>query len=131
MKEMGMLLIYPLIYGLFCTIMLATRIYTYVHTAAKPSDIDHSLFNSLWLLHSIADPGRIILPALAFLLHPYVWKIFFRQPICPCRPPDDAVSAYTMYSVSPEGSDISEGISIQPTGDDYGSVNNRESVFLN
>jgi hypothetical protein len=70
-----------------------------------------------------------VLPALAFLLHPYVWKTFLRQSICPCRSPDDAVSAYTKYSVSPEDSDISEGINIEPTGDGYGSVNT--GVFFN
>ena len=129
MKEMGMLLIYPLIYSLFCTIMLATRIYTFVHPKSTASDIDHSPFYPLWLLHSIADPGRIVLPALAFLLHPYVWKTFLRQPNCPCRSQDDAVSSYTKYSVPPEDSDISEGINIQPTGDDYGSVN--KGVFFN
>ena len=125
MKEMGMLLVYPLIYSLFCTIMLATRIYTFVH----PESNDHSPFYPLWILHSVADPGRIVLPALAFLLHPYVWKTFLRQSTCPCRSPDDAISAYTKYSVPPEDSDIDEGITIQPTGDDYGSVNN--GVFFN
>ena len=118
MKEMGMLLVYPIIYCIFCSIMLGTRIYAFVHT----STTDGSPYYPLWILHSVADPGRIVLPALAFLLHPYVWKTFvsrFRSGL------SDAVSSYTKFSVPPEDSDMGEGITIEPTGDDYGSVNSR------
>jgi hypothetical protein len=116
MKKMVILLIYPSIYNLFCIIMLATRIRFYFES----SDTDHVSFYQLWILHSVADAGRMVLPALGFFMHPDIWKTIVRQ-CCPSWSPEDT-AAHTRYYVPPEGSDISEGISIQPSGEDYGSI---------
>ena len=113
MKEMGTLLVYPLIYCFFCCIMLVTRIYSYTHTYST----DRPPYYPLWIIHSVADPSRIVIPALAFLLHPYVWKSFLNRR----SSSSDVTSVYTKYSVPPEDEDIDEGITIQPTDDNYGS----------
>jgi hypothetical protein len=70
----------------------------------------------------VAGPGRVLIPALAFLLHPYVWK-----KVIACRKsPQNFISAQTEYSVPPEDDDISEGFIIRPTNTTnslYGSKN--------
>ena len=116
MKEIGIVLVYPLIYCLFCSFLLVNRIYSCTHTNSH----DRPPYYPLWIMHSVADPGRIVIPALALLLHPYVWKN-----ILSCRfSSPDVASAYTKYSVPPEDDDIDEGITIRPTvtGDRYGST---------
>ena len=65
-----------------------------------------------------------MIPALAFLLHPRVWKkaraIVRRSSL------QSSVSAHTKYSVPPEDDDISKGYTIHPTSTAsgrYGSTN--------
>ena len=75
----------------------------------------------MWIVHAVADPILVLIPALAFLLPPRVWK-----KVKPCRTsPQNPVSAHTKYSVPPEDDDISEGYTIRPTTIDglYGSAN--------
>ena len=115
MKEIGMLIVYPLLYCLFCFVMLMTRIYSFTHANSE----NRSPYYPLWIVHAVADPSRIVIPGLAFLLHPYVWKNILSRHFSP-----DVDSAYTKYSVPPEDDDIDEGIIIRPTGDRYGSFNN-------
>ena len=110
MKEIGIVLVYPIIYCLFCFFMLVHRIYSSAHM----NDLSPSY--PLWIIHAVADPSLILIPALAFLLHPYVWKNI--------RSPSNVVSAYTKYSVPPEDDDIDEGITIRPSGGGYGGTGN-------
>ena len=67
MKEIMLVLVYPMLYCTVCLILLANRVYSIVHIKNTP-------FFSLWIAHTIADPVRVMLPAIAFLLHPYVWR---------------------------------------------------------
>ena len=110
MKEMGIVLIYPLLYCLFCLLLLINRIYSSTHT-----DLPNNY--TLWIIHAVADPGRILIPALAFLLHPHVWK-----KVRACQAGTNAESAYTNFSVPPEDDDINEGYRIRPTDGGYGST---------
>ena len=114
MKEIGIVLIYPLVYCLFCFFLLVNRIYSSTHTNSN----DQPNSYPLWVIHAVADPGRILIPALAFLLHPHVWKNI----VLACRGfSNDAESAYTNFSVPPEGDDI-KGYNIRPSDGGYGST---------
>ena len=114
MKEIGLVLIYPIVYCLFCFLLLVNRIYSTTHTNTN----DYPQNYPLWIIHAVADPGRILIPALAFLLHPQVWKN-----VRTCgNASKNAPSTYTKFSVPPEGDDISEGYTIRPTDDGYGTA---------
>ena len=65
MKEIMLVLAYPMLYCTVCLLLLANRLYTLTH---KYPNIP------LWITHTVADPVRVLLPAAAFLLHPYVWR---------------------------------------------------------
>ena len=114
MKEIGLVLIYPIVYCLFCFFLLVNRIYSTTHTNSN----DYPQNYPLWVIHAVADPGRILIPALAFLLHPQMWK---NVRACGTSP-TNAVSAYTKFSVPPEGEDISEGYTIRPADGGYGTA---------
>ena len=114
MKEIGLVLIYPIVYCLFCFLLLVNRIYSTTHTNSN----DYPQNYPLWVIHAVADPGRILIPALAFLLHPQMWK---NVRVCGTSP-TNAVSAYTKFSVPPEGEDISEGYTIRPGDGGYGTA---------
>ena len=119
MKEIGLILIYPIVYCIFCFFPLVNRIYSGTHTNTN----DHHQNYALWVIQAIAGPGRIVIPALAFLLHPRVWK-----KVLTCRnSSQNSITAQTGYSVPPEDDDISEGFTIRPTkttnGLYYGSTN--------
>ena len=115
MKEIGLVLIYPVVYCLFCFLLLVNRIYSTTHTNSN----DYPQNYPLWVIHAVADPGRILIPALAFLLHPQMWKNV--RAICGTSS-KNAVSAYTKYSVPPEDDDISEGYTIHPADGGYGTA---------
>ena len=70
-KEMMWMSIYPIIYTLLCLIIVINRIYS-----AVKKDLEKPLFE-LWLAHAIADPGRVLVPPIAFLLLPKSWKSMF------------------------------------------------------
>ena len=115
MKHIGFVLIYPLIYCLFCLLLLINRIYSSVHTYSKNNPNNYPL----WIIHAVADPSLVLIPALAFLLHPCVWK-----KVIACQTsPQDSITAHTKYSVPPEDDDISEGYTIRPNSGLYGSTN--------
>ena len=122
-KQIGFVLIYPLIYCLFSLLLLINRVYSAVHTYSNGHNSPNYL---LWIFHAVAGPSLFLIPSLAFLLHPHVWK----KVICKaCQiSPQSPVSAHTKYSVPPEDDDISEGYTIRPTGDLYGSTN--RSILL-
>ena len=72
MKEIMLVLAYPMLYCTVCLILLANRVYSLVNSDSRP-------FTKLWIAHTVADPVRVMLPAIAFLLHPYVWKAIFAR----------------------------------------------------
>ena len=110
MKHIGFALICPLIYCLFGLFLLFNHVYSYTHNP-------HNY--TLWIIHAVADACLVLIPAIAFLCHPRVWK-----KVIACRT-SQPVSAHTKYSVPPEDDDISEGYTIRPTTIDglYGSAN--------
>ena len=67
MKEIIIALAYPMLYCTVCLILLANRVYSVSHPHSDPN-------LPLWYAHTIADPVRVMLPAIAFLLHPFVWR---------------------------------------------------------
>jgi hypothetical protein len=101
---------------------LINRIYSTTHTNSN----DYPQSYPLWIIHAVADPGRILIPALAFLLHPQMWKN-----VRGCGTLSmNALSVYTKFSVPPEGPDISEGITIHPAdGGGYGTAVNKNVLF--
>ena len=121
MKHIGFVLIYPLIYWLFCVLLLINRVYSSIYTYRR-----HHPYNyPLWIIDAVADPGLILIPALAFLLHPRVRKKAIAAIACRSSL-QSSVSAHTKYSVPPEDDDISEGFTIRPTttaSGRYGSTN--------
>ena len=71
LKEALPLLIYPLLYHIFCAFMVANRIY-YAIDASKGG----GLFFPLWLAHAVAEPAQALFPPVAFLLHPGTMQKF-------------------------------------------------------
>ena len=67
MKEIIIALAYPMLYCTVCLILLANRVYSVSNPKKDPN-------LPLWYAHTIADPVRVMLPAIAFLLHPFVWR---------------------------------------------------------
>ena len=67
MKETLIVLAYPVLYCSVCLLLLANRVYSIVHYDKTP-------LVGLWITHAVADPVRVMLPAIGFLLHPYIWK---------------------------------------------------------
>ena len=59
-------------YNLLCLLPIANRIYSAVNgsSGGEPSF-------PLWISHALAEPARIWIPPVAFLLHPGSWKIMF------------------------------------------------------
>ena len=67
LREVIPLLLYPLIYNLISTILVVNRITDAVRHEQQP-------IYALWLMHALADPGRVLIPPVAFILHPSTWK---------------------------------------------------------
>ena len=67
MKEIMLVLAYPMLYCFVCLLLLANRIYSIARPGEPP-------YIPLWMTHTVADPVRIMLPAIAFLLHPFLWR---------------------------------------------------------
>ena len=101
-KEMAVVVVYPILYNVICILLVANRIDSSIRISRgeKP-------FYPLWLAHALADSFRTLLPPLAFLLHPSSWKNL----ICPRKKRGPDTSGY--YYVPPEDSDIKEGILIE------------------
>lgn len=116
-RNVGIVLIYPVIYCLFCVFLLINRIYSSTHSEG------HNPNYTLWIIHALADPSLNMIPALSFLLHPYVWK----QVTCAlqnwCN--NDEQFQENKFFVPPEGDDIGEGFNILQSDDhdEYGSTN--------
>ena len=65
---------------------------------------------TLLIIQVLADPNYNLVPAVAFLLHPHVWKKVSIDINCKKRD----VQAYTRVSVPPEDDDTEEGFIIKP-----------------
>ena len=72
-KEMVLISIYPIVYNILCLFIIINRI----DSAVNNSEYHTTPFFPLWMLHAIADPGRVLLPPIAFLIHPKSWKSMF------------------------------------------------------
>ena len=89
LKEALPLLAYPLIYNIFFTIMLANRVYHAI-AASKEEDPIFPLF----LAHAVVESLRVLLAAMAFLLHPNILKkVFCKKPAAEFTATEFAVSA--------------------------------------
>lgn len=95
LREVIPLLLYPLIYNLISTILVVNRITDAVRTSRGEKPI-----YTLWLLHSLADPGRVLIPPVAFILHPSTWKN-----LCCKKKESEASEGGTSFHVKPEFSD--------------------------
>ena len=62
-KEVAILMVYPIIFDVLCSIIITNRI-----VSVKRANNGNLPFNGLWMAHSIADPARTLLPAVFFLL---------------------------------------------------------------
>ena len=71
-----------------------------------------------WIVHALADPSLNVIPALAFLLHPHVWKRVSRIMHKSNNNNDQQLEENTFY-IPPEDDDIEEGVKIT---DKYGSM---------
>ena len=103
-KEMIIISIYPIVYNALCLIIIINRI----DSAVNVSETKTRPYFPLWMAHAFADPGRVLLPPVAFLLHPKSWKSMFSN-----RKLES--SSQTRFDISPEGSDIDQGITIYGT----------------
>ena len=72
-NQVGITLIYPIIQTAFCVYLIGTRIHISV-TLNNTTNGDYTPISAIWIIHAIADTSRILIPASAFLLHPYTWK---------------------------------------------------------
>ena len=103
-REMLLIVFYPLIYNILCIILLANRI-----KEATLLGKEEPPFFPLWMAEAIADPARVVLVPLAFILHPpKSWKNMFSK-----QENDDFME--DEYNVPPEDDDIEEGITIRST----------------
>ena len=90
--EMVLLMAYPIVDSLICSLLVVNRIYYSVYIV--PNGLHPSY--PLWLAHTIADPARELIPPIAFLLHPGTYRKLM------CR----KEQADTYFDVEPEDSDI-------------------------
>ena len=122
MKEIGFVLVYPAVYWIFCSFVLVNRIYSSIHTNTNNS----SPYYPLWVIHAVADPARIVIPALAFLLHPYAWKnILSRSSFNKCGHTRAKSSVYVTPMVGRseyESIHEVEDVPIRTSTVDYGSI---------
>lgn len=99
-REMILIVSYPVIYNILCVLLLANRI-----KEAINSDKQEPPFFPLWMAEAVADPTRTVLLPIAFLVHPKSWKNMFG------RQENDFTDSE--YIVPPEDDDIEECISIR------------------
>lgn len=71
LREIFPLLLYPFLYNLISVVLVLNRIVD----AAQLQDNKNPVY-ALWLMHAIADPGRVLIPPLAFIFHRSTWKNF-------------------------------------------------------
>ena len=117
-KNTLLIAIYPLVYNVICLLAIANRIYSAINgsNGGEP-------YVPLWIAQTLAEPARVLIPPIAFLLHPNSWKTMFGKDV-------DAESIRTAsIHIPPEDADIDTNIII-PTSDStpkvelYGSIMN-------
>ena len=64
MKDIGVALTIPVVYCALCFLLLVNRIYSAAHLSPTAYP-----FIPLWMIHAVADPVRVILPALVYLFN--------------------------------------------------------------
>lgn len=79
-REMAIILLYPVLFNIICIIPIVNRIDSAIRTSQKEEP-----FYPLWLAHALANPFRVLIPPLAFLLHPGTWKNLVMDRFCPDR----------------------------------------------
>ncbi len=67
-REIIIMFAFPLAYCCVCIVLIINRVYSTVHAKDKLPYVP------LWIAHSVADPLRVVLPAVVFLVNPCVWK---------------------------------------------------------
>ena len=106
-KHTILIALYPLVYNLLCLLPIANRIYSVINGSSGGEP-----FFPLWIAHTLAEPARILIPPVAFLLHPSSWKTMFRT----CRKTEIDSSRTPPLVIPPEDStDIEEQIIIETT----------------
>ena len=89
---MLLLIAYPIIDSIICSLLVVNRIYYSVYIV--PNELHPSY--PLWLAHTVPDPARELIPPIAFLLHPGT----YRKLLCRKEQTD------TYFEVEAEDSDI-------------------------
>ena len=64
MKDITVALMIPVLYCVLCLLLLINRIYSAAHLSPTGPP-----FIPLWMVHAVADPIRVILPALVYLFN--------------------------------------------------------------
>ena len=83
MRDIIIVLVIPVAYCGLSSFLMINRIHSAVHESPSKYPFVH-----LWMIHAIADPIRVLLPALAYLFNPFIWKDVHRM--CTHTPADDA-----------------------------------------
>ena len=99
LQEMVPLIAYPLIFSIICSFSIANRVYYAKYV--KP-------YYPLWIAHAVADPGRVLLPPIAFMFHPSTYK----KLLCPRK--QDPITV-TSCHISREGDDIEKSLVLKGT----------------
>ena len=112
-RDTVLIAIYPLVYNLICLLPIANRIYS-----ARNGSNGEAPFFPLWIAHTIAEPARVLIPPIAFLLHPNSWKTMFGKDHKP-------ISYTASLHIAREFSDIDSSIVIRtstPKVELYGTI---------
>jgi hypothetical protein len=93
-KDIVVVLVIPLAYCALCLLLLISRIHSATHEHQSSTGYPYT---PLWITHAVADPIRVILPALVYLLNPLVWKDIHH--VCTHTPDQD--SPQQLHSLEP------------------------------
>lgn len=99
-KEVSFVVIYPLLF-----ILLSASICVVIYSIVRH---DHVPTYGSTITYVVGINLLIVIPPLAFLLHPYSWKNLTR-----CRRSSDDMETGTHYTVPPEDDDIDKGFTIK------------------
>ena len=120
MKDIIIVLMIPLVYCVLCLLLLINRIHSATHENVKLTGYPYI---PLWITHAVADPVRLILPALTYLLNPLVWSDILH--VCTCTPTQDSLQP--LHSLK-EGSNKDYGTCDDSTIEDDDDVTDDEYV---
>ena len=109
--QIGIALAYPIIQAIFCVYLLGSRIHIYITLSSTNEDYT-PISVAIWIIHAIADTSRILIPAFAFLLHPYTWKSVLSQShsthpeVTMSEFADNMAEVSPVFNSNPEDSDV-------------------------